>query len=335
VRAVVLRRHGPPEVLRIDEVPAPEPGPGQVLVRVDAVGLNYAEVLSRKGLYGWAPRLPYVLGMEAAGSIVGLGEGVRRELGEPVIVGAQSGAYAEQLVVPDRAALPALEGFSVEENAAFCVNWMTAWVGWMEMARLRPQDRVLVSPSGGGVGTAAVQIASRFGCEVVAMAGSPTKLERVERLGADATVCYGSPGWRDALRELGPVDVALEMVGGEVFKEARDALAPFGRIVVAGYAALDYRLWKPWSWWRAWRGIPRMGLRRMLQDSTGMLSTHLGYLLRDPDRMRRVWDDLVAFTRTHDIRPAVGHVLPFESVADAHRLLESRASFGKIVLLMR
>jgi NADPH:quinone reductase-like Zn-dependent oxidoreductase len=335
VRAVVLRRHGPPEVLRITEVADPAPGPGQVLVRVGHVGLNFAEVLSRKGLYGWAPRLPYVLGMEAAGSIVAAGEGVHRAPGESVSVGTQSGAYAERIVVPDRLALPAPAGFTSEERAAFGVNWMTAWVGLMEMARLRPGDRVLVSPAGGGVGTAAVQIASRFGCSVVALAGSEAKLERVGRLGAGATVCYRAGGWQRALRDLGPFDVALEMVGGEVFREARDTLAPFGRIVVAGYAGLDYRRWKPWTWWRAWRGVPRMGLGRMLRGSTGMLSTHLGYLLRDPPRMQSVWDDLVGFTMEHGLHPAVGHVLPFESVVEAHRLLESRASYGKIVLRIR
>ncbi len=332
MRAVFLHRHGPPDVLRITEAPDPTPGPGQVVVQVGAVGLNYAEVLSRKGLYGWAPSLPYVLGMEAAGSIAAVGEGVDRELGETVIVGLQHGAYAEQVLVRDHQALPALPGFSVEENAAFGVNWLTAWVSLMEMGRLRSSDRVLISPAGGGVGTAAVQIASRFGCEVVAMAGSDSKLERVAKLGASASVNYRESGWEERLEGLGSFDVALEMVGGGVFRAASAGLAPFGRVVVAGYAGLDYRRWKPWTWWSAWRGIPRMSLNDMLTGSRGMLSTHLGYLLRDPERMQEVWRALVAFSTEHHLRPVVGHVLPFESVADAHRLLESRDSYGKVVL---
>ena len=332
MRAVFLRRHGPPDVLRVTEAPDPTPGPGQIVVGVGAVGLNYAEVLSRKGLYGWAPPLPYVLGMEAAGSIEAVGEGVDRAVGEPVIVGLQHGAYAERILVRDHQALPALPGFSVEENAAFGVNWLTAWVGLMEMGRLRPSDRVLVSPAGGGVGTAAVQIASRFGCEVVAMAGSDSKLERVAKLGASAGVNYREHGWEERLEGLGTFDVALEMVGGEVFRAACAALAPFGRVVVAGYAGLDYRRWRPWTWWPAWRGMPRMSLTDMLMGSRGMLSTHLGYLLRDPERMRQVWSALVAFSMEHNLRPVVGHVLPFESIADAHKLLESRNSYGKVVL---
>lgn len=336
MKAFVLRRHGRPGVLRAEEVADPAVGPGQVLVRVEAVGVNYAEVLSRKGLYGWAPKRPYVLGMEAAGRIVATGEGVDpARVGERVMVGAQTGAYAELMAVSAAQALPAPAGWSVEEAAAFPVNWATAWVGLVEMGRMRPTDRVLVSPAGGGVGTAAVQIASRWGCEVLALAGSDAKLERVRALGAATTLNYRREGWRGRLAALAGargVDLALEMVGGGVFRTVSDALAPFGRVVVSGYAELDYTLWNPASWWRAWRGMPRMGLMRMLERSNGMLSTHLGYLLTDPALMARVFGELSAFVARHHLRPQVGHVLPFESAAEAHRLMESRESYGKIVL---
>ena len=336
MKAFLLRRHGGPDKLTLADLPDPQPGPGQVRIRVEAVGLNYAEVLSRKGLYGWAPKMPYVPGMEAAGHIDAVGDGVDpARVGARVVAGAKYGAYAEFLVVRDVQALPAVAEWSMEETAAFPVTWMTAWVSLMEMGRIRPSDRVLVSPAGGGVGTAAVQIASRFGCDVLALAGSDDKLDRVRALGAQATVNYRRPGWREALaREAATrtVDVALEMVGGEVFRAANDTLAPFGRVVVAGYAELDYTLWNPVSAWRAWRGMPRMSLDRMLKRSNGILSTHLGYLLRDPAIMGRLWPELVAFTGRHGIRPVVGHVLPFRDMPEAHRLMESRASYGKIVL---
>ena len=336
MKGFLLKRHGGPATLRPTELPDAEPGPGQVRVRVEAVGINYAEVLSRRGLYGWAPKLPYVPGMEAAGHIEAVGAGVDpSRVGARVVVGAQTGAYAEAMVVRDAQALPAVATWSVEENAAFSVNWMTAWVSLMEMARLRPSDRVLISPAGGGVGTAAVQIASRFGCDVLAMAGSDAKLGRVRALGAHVTLNYRSPGWRQQLAAEASnrrVDVALEMVGGAVFRAAAGTLAPFGRVVVAGYAELDYAWWNPWSWWTAWRGMPRLSLDQMLKGSNGIMSTHLGYLLRDAHLMGRVWAELLAFTAEHGIRPVVGHVLPFDKVADAHRLMESRESFGKIVL---
>ena len=137
--------------MRVRVVPDPTPTTGEVRVHVEAIGVNYAEVLSRKGQYGWSPAMPYTLGMEATGTIDLLGAGVdRRAIGERVIVGAQHGAYAEKIVVPERQALPAIASFSTEENAAFAVNYLTAWVALIEMARLRPADRVLVSAAAGG-----------------------------------------------------------------------------------------------------------------------------------------------------------------------------------------
>jgi len=336
VRAYLLQRHGGIGGLTLTNVPEPLPGRGQVLIRTEAVGLNYAEILSRKGLYGWAPKLPYVPGMEAVGRVEAVGEGVApSRVGDRVVVGTQHGAYADALVVPEVRAVPWVESWTVEENAAFGVNWMTAWVGLMEMGRLRPSDRVLVSPAGGGVGTAAVQIASRFGCEVLAMAGSEYKLARVKELGAHVTINYRRPGWQEELSAEAKrrgIDVALEMVGGGVFRQVIEGLAPLGRVVVAGYAGLDYSLWNPLSLWRAWRGVPRMSLDHMLKRSNGILSTHLGYLLRDPALMGRLRAELLDFALGHGIRPIVGHVLPFEEMAEAHRLMESRESYGKIVL---
>ncbi|MFL5534985.1 MAG: zinc-binding alcohol dehydrogenase family protein, partial [Gemmatimonadales bacterium] len=188
-------------MLRVRAVPDPTPGPGEVRVRIEAIGLNFAEVLSRKGLYGWAPAMPYTPGMEATGTIDALGADVEgRAIGERVIVGAQHGAYAEKIVVPVRQALPAIAGYSNEENAAIAVNYLTAWVALMEVARLRPTDRVLVTAAAGGVGTAAVQIATRLGCATTGLAGSSPKLEAIRALGAESAVNYRGNNFQSRLR---------------------------------------------------------------------------------------------------------------------------------------
>lgn len=338
MKAIVLDRHGGPEVLRVREVPDPAPGVGQVRVRVEAIGVNFAEVLSRKGLYGWAPAMPYTPGMEAAGTIDALGTGVEgRAVGERVIVGAQYGAYAERIVVPERQALPAVPGFSTEENAAIAVNYLTAWVALMEMARLRPTDRVLVTAAAGGVGTAAVQIAARFGCATVGLAGSDEKLDQIRALGAEAAVNYRSPGFEARLREAaGPArfDVVLEVVGGEVFRAVWPVLAPFGRVVVAGFASLALQRWNPLSWLRTWRDLPKADIRSLAPASAGLMATHVGYLLDDGPRLARVWGELMAFVAAHDIRPVVGATFSFGEMGEAHRLMESRRSVGKIVVRM-
>lgn len=336
MRAIVLDRHGGPGVLRVRDVPDPTPGAGEVRVRVEAIGVNYAEVLSRKGLYGWAPPMPYTLGMEATGTIDALGAGVDgRKIGEPVIVGAQHGAYAERVVVPERQALPAIDGYSTEENAAVAVNYLTAWVALVEMARLRPTDRVLVTAAAGGVGTAAVQVAARFGCATVGVAGSDAKLETIRTLGAESAVNYRRPDFEARLRDAagpGGFDVALEVVGGEVFRAVWPVLAPFGRVVVAGFASLALRKWNPLSWLRTWRDLPKADIRTLAPASAGLMATHIGYLLDDPPRLARVWSELMAFVAAHGIRPVVGATFPFDRMAEAHRLMESRRSVGKIVV---
>jgi len=335
MRAYVLERHGGPRVLRVRDVPEPVPGAGEVRVRVEAIGVNFAEVLSRKGLYGWAPALPYTPGMEAAGTVEALGPGVERAIGERVIVGAQYGAYAEKIVVPERQALPAIAGFSTEENAALAVNYLTAWVALVEMARLRPTDRVLVTAAAGGVGTAAVRIATLFGCATVGMAGSDAKLETIRALGAVAAVNYRKAGFEARLREAsgpGGFDVVLEVVGGEVFRAVWPVLAPFGRVVVAGFASLALQRWNPLSWLRTWRDLPRAGIGTLAPASAGFMATHIGYLLDDPPRLARVWGELMEFVAAHGIHPVVGATFSFDQMAEAHRLMESRRSVGKIVV---
>jgi NADPH:quinone reductase-like Zn-dependent oxidoreductase len=336
MKAIVLDRHGGPEVLRVRDVPLPEPGPGEVRVRIEAIGVNFAEVLSRRGLYGWAPPRPYTLGMEATGAIDRLGSGVEgRAPGDRVIVGAQHGAYAEAIVVPERQALPAIPGFSTEENAAFGVNFLTAWVALVEMARLRPGDRVLVTAAAGGVGTAAVRIATRSGCATVGMAGSDAKLEAIRTQGARDAVNYRRFDFEERLRDVAGeegFDVVLEVVGGEVYRAVWPVLAPFGRVVVAGFASLDLQRWNPLSWLRTWRDLPKADIRTLAPRSHGLMATHLGYLLDDPPRLLRVWDALTAFAAAHDLRPVVGATFPFEAMPEAHRLLESRRSAGKIVV---
>jgi NADPH2:quinone reductase len=330
MKAILLQQHGGPGVLRVTDLPAPEPGHGEVAVRVGAIGLNYAEVLSRKGLYGWAPKRPYVLGMEAAGEIAAIGPGVTgRRVGEPVVVGTQYGCYAERVVVPEARALPVVPGFTLEENAAFAVNYATAWVALMEMARLRPTDRVLVTAAAGGVGTAAVQLAAAFGCAVTGAVGSEAKLPHVRAAGAGEAITYAGIATRPR-----DITVALEVVGGQVYRDTLAGLAPFGRLVVAGFASLDLQRWNPISWWRTWRDIPRAKIAELALGSRGVLATHLGYLLADPPRLQQVWRELVAFVERHEIRPVIGARFDITHMADAHRLMESRASIGKIVITL-
>lgn len=336
MKAVLLSGHGKPDSLRATEVPEPTPGRDQVRVRIQTIGLNYAEILSRKGQYGWAPPLPYILGMEAYGEIDATGPGVKeRRIGEKVIVVNQSGCYAEKVVVPELQALPAIDVYSPEENAAFAVSYLTAWISLFEMARLRPADRVLIQAAAGGVGTAAVQLAKHFGCSVYAAAGSEEKLERLRALNVDHAINYRT---HDIETELAgrvgahSVDVVLALVAGEPYQRALKTLAPFGRVVIAGVAGLELHKWNPLSWRKAWRDMPRADIRRMAVGSYGVMATHIGYLLKTPARMSSIWQELTTFVLNHGIRPVVGSTFTFDQITQAHALMESRGSYGKIVV---
>jgi NADPH:quinone reductase-like Zn-dependent oxidoreductase len=335
MRAIPLDRTGPPSVLRVQAMADPVPRYGEVVVRIRRIGINYAEILSRKGLYGWAPRRPYIPGMEASGEIESTGPGVDHALaGKRVIVAAQYGCYAERIAVPLEHALMAIDDFSIEENAAFAVNYMTAWIALFEMARLRPADTVLVTAAAGGVGTAAVQLASAFGCRVLGAVGSAAKIDTVRPLGASHAFEYTA--LEDEVRHATDgrgVDVALELVGSGVYRTAYRSLAPLGRVVIAGFASRPaLQRWNPLSWYRTWRAMPKPYLMEMLQRSLAVASTHIGYLLPERELVQSLWSDLTKFRAAHGIRPIIGAQFDFDEMPQAHAFIESRRSVGKVIV---
>jgi NADPH:quinone reductase-like Zn-dependent oxidoreductase len=325
MRAILLTRHGGPEVLRITEVPVPEPRAGEVRVRIRVIGINFAEVLSRRGLYGWAPKLPYILGMEAFGEVDAIGDGVTsHRAGDAVIVGTQFGTYAEFICVPAERVLTAPRGFTPQESAAFAVNYLTAWIGLMEMARLRASNTLLVTSAAGGVGSAAVQIGAKFGARVIG-AASGSKLDAVRALGAEIALGY------DDLARAPEADVVLEMSGGDVYKAALRRLKPMGRIVIAGASGAFPSRRNPIARLMALRRFPRASILDMLLRSYGVMSFHVGRLL-DRGAVAPQFADLAAFVETHGIRPVVGREFAFHEIGGAHRVLEERRNIGKVVV---
>ena len=335
LKAYQLTKHGPAPSLKIKDIPEPLPKAGEIRVKVKRIGINYAEILSRRGQYRWAPKLPYVLGMEAYGEIDAVGEGVDRQIGEKVIAGGQFGSYAEKMVVKDYMALPSLDQFSPEENAAFIVNYMTAWVGLMKLARLQSSDSVLVNAAAGGVGTAAVQLAKAMGCKVFGTASQPEKLQLLKELGVDHPINYRELDFASVVRDAqsgGGVDVVLELVGGETFRKSRGLLNPFGKLVIAGMAGLNWSKRNPLTWPHLLKNIPQAKILQMAQCSTGLLATHSGYLIEHREVVEQEWKTLTEYVQKHRIKPIVSKVFPFEELPQAHEYIESRQSYGKVVL---
>ncbi len=334
MRAYLLQKSGKPEVLKIHDVAEPTVGTGQVKIKVSHIGLNYAEVLSRRGQYSWAPAKPYIPGMEGTGEVIEVGEGVTSvNLGQKVIFGLQYGSYAEYVVVQAHMVSPAIAKFSDEENAAFLVNFMTAWVAFFEIGRISESDKVLIHAAAGGVGTAAVQLASKLGCSVIGTAGSNEKLDLISSLGAEKAVNYRTQDFENEIsKEYGKVDLVLEVVGGDVFRKSLKLLNPFGRIIVAGFASIPLRKWNPLTWWPTWRDAPNVNLMKMARGSYFIGATHIGYLINNKEVVGKCWQELSTYVTDNDIKPVVGKVFSFEEIPAAHAYMESRQSVGKIVI---
>src|SRR3954471_25012528 len=221
MKAVVITRPGPPEVLRVEERPDPLVGPGQVRIAVKAAGINFADTMARAGTYPDAPPVPCVVGYEVAGEVESVGEGVDGvKVGDRVLAGTEFSGYAELVTVPAAQALPLPKKLSFEEGAAFPVNYGIAYAALVIMGGLREGQRALIHAAAGGVGIAATQIAKLQGAEVFGTA-SPSKHEAIRGFGVDHTIDYRSENFVKAVRrmtnEKRPLDLVMDAIGGASF----------------------------------------------------------------------------------------------------------------------
>ena len=292
MRAVVLRETGGPEQLQVEELDEP----ASPAVRVRGAGVNFLDVLVRRGEYPQMPPLPHVLGSEVAGELDG-----RRVMALP-----PGGGYAELATVDSDWLFPLPDGASFEEGAAFLMAFLSAWIPLRELAG----GTVLVTAASGGVGGAAVQVAKHLGAQVVAAASTEEKRRFALELGADEAVGYDA---------LPPCDVAFDPVGGYVFAACLAALRPLGTLVAVGFAG---GLWQDIS--------PALLVGR----NVAVRGFYLGRLMRhDPGLVRAAAEEVLALWQEGAVRPVVGASFPLEQAADAHRLIDERKHVGKVVLV--
>lgn len=305
MKAVVLEGVGGPEQLVLRDVPEPTAADGQVVVDVRAAGINFLEVLVRRGLYPQAPELPWVPGVEVAGEVDG-----RRVVG---LVRQSGGGYAERVPLDEQWLFELPDGASFEEGAAFLMAFLTAWIPLTRQADLRSGSRVLVHAAAGGVGSAAVQAARLLGAEVVATAGAEAKLALPLSLGASQAVTY------ERLGEIEPVDVVFDPVGGSLFLDSLKLLRPLGVALEIGFAG---GLW------------PQLEPALLVGRNVGVHGFYLGRLMGlQPELVRGAALDLLRLWREGLLRPVVGASFPLGEAGEAHRHVEERRSTGKVVLV--
>ena len=303
MKAVVLREPGAPDRLELEEVPDPEPEAGQIVVRVRAAGVNFADVLVRQGRYPQPPELPTVPGSEVAGEADG-----RRVMALP-----RGGGYAEAIAVDENLVVPLPEGASFEEGAGFLLTYLTAWIPLTRQVRVGEGSVVLVHAGSGGVGSAAIQVAKHLGARVVATASTEEKRAVALEQGADEAFGY------DEFAEKVRADVVLDPVGGEVFAQSFGVLNPLGTVVAIGFAG---------GWWESLDPAP-LGGRNL-----GLQGFYLGRLMRhNPDLVREAIGEVVELWSSGAVKPLVGATFPLERAADAHELIEARRHVGKVVLV--
>ena len=322
MRAVVLAGYGGPEVLRLEEVEAPVPGPDEVLVDVAGTALNRADLLQRMGLYPGPEATVEILGLEFAGRVAAVGARVRSLApGDPVMGLTNGGAYAEQLVTHERMALRPPSGLALADAAAIPEVWITAWDALVCQGGLTPGRVALVHGGGSGVGTAAIQLAKALGATVVATA-SATKLAGCRELGADLAVDYRSEDFVEAIRDLTAgrgADVVVDIVGGDYLARNLAALAVRGSIVQVGLLG---------------DGEATVPLRRLMSKRAHLVGTVLRS--RPPEEKialsRRFETEILPLFESGRLRPVIDRRYGIENVAEAHVYMQSNANFGKILL---
>lgn len=322
MRAMVCRELGPPDVLQIEEQPDPEPAPGQVVVAVEACGVNYVDALFVAGDYQIKPALPFVPGSDIAGRVVAVGEGVAGvEVGQPVAAMAGLGGYSTHVAVPATSLLAVPEALTPTQAAGLVQSYATALFALRERAGLREGETVLVLGAGGGVGLAAIDVATALRARAIGAASSEAKRTAAEAAGADATIDYTTEDLKARARELTGgegVDVVLDPVGGDTAEPALRSLRWFGRYLVIGFTA----------------GIPRLPLNQVLLRNRSVLGVDWGaWGIQHPAENRSLLEELFAWAAEGRIHPLEPQTYPLERAADALRDLLGRRLTGKAVLV--
>lgn len=323
MKAARFHKTGNPDVLVYEDVPDPVAGPGQVLVKVEAVGMNFADVMRRRGdPYPEASPPPFILGAEVAGTIAAVGEGVANvPVGLSVLAAPGAGGYAQYVVVPAASIIPLPEGFDAVHAAALLGHGLTAAIALKQAARIKPGDHVLVEGAAGGVGSFAIQLARLYGAgKIIAAASTPEKRAKAESLGADASVDYTQSDWSQEVLRLTDgrgADIVIETAGGKVLNEALQAMAPYGRMVFLGQSSGESAAVDPWS---------------LTVKNHSVIGFYIGAYLADEQLLMTTVGELFGFVGSGQLKIQVGKVLPLSQAAEAHRLLEGRKTTGKVVL---
>ena len=323
MKAIRIHQFGPTEeVLQYEEVPTPEPGPGELLIKVEAASLNRADLGLRKGTYRVSPdQLPLIPGREFAGTVAKIGPGVTEyKAGDRVVAYSGFGGYAEYAAAKTAEVRPVPDGVSSAQAAALPTVFLTAWFGLTTDGNLKKGEWLLIQGGSSGVGVAAIQIGKHLGAKVIATSGSEEKCRRLRQLGADVTIDVSQNDFvPEVMRITGNrgVDVVLEMIGGEVYQKSLQALAPGGRLFSIG---------------GAFGAIPDPP-PALTEGRKASRFSITNYLKAKPEDFRQL-DTILKLVQGKKFQVVIGKTFPLAETRAAQRYLEGREHFGKVMLTM-
>ncbi|MFL5627432.1 MAG: zinc-binding alcohol dehydrogenase family protein [Ktedonobacteraceae bacterium] len=323
MKAVRINETGGPEVMHIEEIETPTPKEGEILIKVAAAGINYADLAQRQGAYLTRTSTPTTLGFEFAGTVVALGPGVTSPAEGTRVVAFGEGGYAEYALAQAATTIPIPDALDFIHAAAFPVQGITAYQLLREVANMQASESVLVHAAAGGVGTLAIQLAKLMGAgTVIGTASNASKLELVRRLGADVAINYTEENWAEQVKQAtagkGP-DIILEMVGGQIAEQSLQCLAPFGRMVIYGAASNQIA---------QFTGI------QLMYKNQAVIGYWLTSQMRRPDRIALAAMELMQYIISSKLEIVVGQTFPLAQAAEAHKAIAARKTMGKVVLVM-
>lgn len=307
--------------LAMQEAPKPEPGPGQVLIDVQACGVNFADTLMVKGQYQEKPPLPFAPGIEVCGTVRAHGQGVDAPaIGTRVAVTCGYGGFAEQVCAPAIACVPLPESMSAEEGAALQVAYGTSHVALDYRAGLKSGETLLVTGAAGGVGLTAVEIGALMGANVIAVARGAERLERARAMGATHLIDSDTADIRHEVKALGGADVVYDPVGGDQWEAAIRAAKPEARLIPIGFASGT---------------VPQIPANILLVKNLTVIGLYWGaYFRLRPKVMAESLAQIMAWHQAGQIKPHISNVIPLAEANEALRLLRSREATGKVVVTM-
>jgi len=342
MRAMVVGRYGPPEVLESRDLPDPQPKAGEVLIRIKTIGVNFADLLQRMGIYPGTPKPPFVPGLEIAGVVEKTAEGGKQpQTGEPLKRGeavaafTEFNAYAQWAVVPAQQAYRLPPGMPFDDAAAIPVNYLTAYHSMFAMGNLQSGDRILIHGAAGGVGIAAVQLAKSRGLMIFGTAG-PAKQEYLRKIGVDHAIDYTKTDFVHAVHKFAPegIEMVMDAIGGKSFARSQLCLGPTGRLVVYGFSAAAGPDGKR-SLLRGAMALlqtPRFNPMKLMSQNHAVIGVHLGRMHGRNALLRNQLDELFRLYAAGKIKPVISKTFAMTDAPAAHKYIHDRKNVGKVIL---